>query len=405
MTSGRTHTEKTSADDKSIGFDFQYYYFLYRLINLKTGESVGLEVKDDVHTELNNDRQILVQLKHTTQTKADGSAINLTELDDDLWKTIFNWCKVITDKSENRTLESTQLMFVEKTDFILASNKVENEKNNFIKNLRKFKVGKINHKDLIDVITAIQNKSKNIEIKNHIAEILKLPPGVCEAFLKNIAFDLGNDDLIKKCKTSIKEAKIPENKIDDVFSSLDSQIRADNFIKIKNGEKIIIDFETFYRQYRRHFDQGRNADLIIKEFNFNFPDDLKDQEFIKQLLHIDDIAEDDLEAIADFTRCKLHVENNIDNWIKAGDISPIEKDRYEAEAEARWRIKFRASYRGMTDENLIISAARKLVDKIREERLEIAGLQLGTEMSNGTYYHLSDVLQIGWHKNWETLFK
>ena len=50
------HTDKTSAADKSIGFDFQYYYFLWRLLNLKSGETVGLEVMDDVHTDLANNR-------------------------------------------------------------------------------------------------------------------------------------------------------------------------------------------------------------------------------------------------------------------------------------------------------------------------------------------------------------
>lgn len=45
-------TESVSAADTSIGFEYQYYYYLDRLVNLRAGESAGLEVKDDVHSEL-----------------------------------------------------------------------------------------------------------------------------------------------------------------------------------------------------------------------------------------------------------------------------------------------------------------------------------------------------------------
>lgn len=67
MDKEKTQIEKTAAETKSIGFDYQYYFFLWKLLSLETGESVGLEVKDDVHTELNNGKQIFYQIKHTSR--------------------------------------------------------------------------------------------------------------------------------------------------------------------------------------------------------------------------------------------------------------------------------------------------------------------------------------------------
>lgn len=93
--SGRSRVDTTSAEDKSIGFDYQYYYFLNELLNLKIGQVVGLEVLDDVHIERPDGTNLLVQLKHTVQTSAHGAPINLTTLDSDLWKSISNWCKLI----------------------------------------------------------------------------------------------------------------------------------------------------------------------------------------------------------------------------------------------------------------------------------------------------------------------
>jgi len=110
------HIDKTSSETKSIGFDYQYYFFLWKLLSLKPGQSVGLEVKDDVHTELNNNIQIFYQLKHTIQKNKAGEIINLTASDTDFWKTLSNWCNnplnsqtEITDKNCNFRYGKTKM--------------------------------------------------------------------------------------------------------------------------------------------------------------------------------------------------------------------------------------------------------------------------------------------------------
>lgn len=116
-------TESVSAADTSIGFEYQYYYYLDRLVNLRTGESAGLEVKDDVHSELATGFCILVQLKHTVQTNAAGAPIALSELDSDLWKTLYNWTRIITDDTQQRDTVAKQLEYVGNTEFHLVTNK------------------------------------------------------------------------------------------------------------------------------------------------------------------------------------------------------------------------------------------------------------------------------------------
>ncbi|WP_228481828.1 hypothetical protein [Stutzerimonas stutzeri] len=119
MANKKSFTEQTNADTTEIGFHYQYYYFLYRLLNLKSGQSVGLEVKDDVHTDLDNETQILFQLKHTVQQNAAGYSVALTELDSDLWKTLHNWAKIISDKTVGRDQQAKQNEFIKKLNFIL----------------------------------------------------------------------------------------------------------------------------------------------------------------------------------------------------------------------------------------------------------------------------------------------
>jgi hypothetical protein len=110
-------------------------HFHRKLLSLETGESVGLEVKDDVHTELNNSKQIFYQIKHTIQKKSDGTSTNLSTLDKDFWKTLSNWAKVISDKNDGRGKKNQQLIFLKKTSFVLASNKSSASNNKILKSI------------------------------------------------------------------------------------------------------------------------------------------------------------------------------------------------------------------------------------------------------------------------------
>lgn len=65
MATPKTFMEESTAPGTGAGFDYQFHYFVYRLLNMKKGQSIGLEIKDDVHSDLDNDVQLLFQLKHT----------------------------------------------------------------------------------------------------------------------------------------------------------------------------------------------------------------------------------------------------------------------------------------------------------------------------------------------------
>lgn len=117
MNSVKTHYEKTSADSKEIGFDFQYLCFISKLLDLNINQKITYEEKDDIHIESPNGKLTLIQIKHSIQTNIDGETKNLTELDTDLWKTLYNWTQVITDPIDGRKNKKEQLEFLKNTKF------------------------------------------------------------------------------------------------------------------------------------------------------------------------------------------------------------------------------------------------------------------------------------------------
>jgi hypothetical protein len=402
--SDKPFTEQTSAKDIFIAFEYQYYYFLLQILKLKRGESAGMEVLDDVHTVLKNDKQVLVQVKHTVQKTSKGQPINITELDSDLWKTFNNWTKVTSDKKMGRGSIASQLAFIKKTDFLLTSNKSSNECNQVISNIADYKLGKISYKSLNSCIEMLNKNTSDKTIKGYITQVLSLSLRVREAFFLKIDFELDAQFPIELCKEVIREKMIDEQFVDTVFSSLDSNIRQDNFIRIYNGKLLEIDFEEFRKKYRTIFDIARNPNLVITPFNGVLPDNINDQCFIKQLIDIGDIDFDEEEFIYEYTRLKLVIETNIEQWIRGGLLTHEEKDTLKADVITLWKTEFRDLNRPTPASADMESKAKEVLYRLRKQRFQLSKQDLSIETSHGELYSLSDTPVIGWHVNWEEKF-
>jgi hypothetical protein len=218
MVNLKSHADKTTVADKTIGFEYQYYYFLYRILKLGKNESVGLEVRDDVHTELANDYQILIQLKHTTQHKSNGLPINLTTFDPDLWKTLSNWSKVVSDKNAGRENIKQQLEFINKTEFMLVTNKSQTNECEFFTILQSTDSARKNLKKL-------KSRTTDQKIQGYIQDILDLNDEVLKGFLDKVRLELEVDQIIERCKDALVEHHVDEKRVEQLFRDLDSRIR------------------------------------------------------------------------------------------------------------------------------------------------------------------------------------
>jgi hypothetical protein len=385
----KTHAEKTSAAGTVAGFDFQYYYFLYKLLTLKKGETIGFEVLDDVHTQLNSDHQVLIQVKHTVQTKADGTAANLTELDSDLWKTISNWVAVITDSNDDRASESSQIVFVSKTTFVLVSNKSFNSNNIFLMKLVEFQNGKNDFQDIKTYLSVLYKNTESEETKGHIGLVIELEI----------------ERIVQRCKTSLEEKDVNPKEIDNLFNQLDSVVRQDIFNNFSNEKQLIYSFEERRIKFRRYFDIANNPNLKIRKFEGGMPDSLEQQTFIKQLLDIEDLALDEKELIQNFTRYRLMLETNLSIWVSEGVLTSEEIRTFEEEIFRQWETEYRASYRSKNDQEEYVDIAHDILKAMRNKELSISGQKLLSDMSHGGLYSLSNKPIIGWLKGWEEKYK
>lgn len=400
----KTQKDKTSAAKTSIGFDYQYYFFLWKLLSLRTGEKLGLEVLDDVHLEVNGIRY-LYQIKHTIQQQANGSSINLSTYDSDLWKTLLNWLNLISDDKDGRGSIEEQLIFVKKTYFIIATNKTRAKNNIFIILLTDYQEGRKNFTLAYKELLELRDKTIDKEITKCIDMFSNFDKDVVKIFFENILFEFEKDEIFTKCRNAIKADKVPESMIDDVFMKIDSAIRKDNFLTIKKGNKILLSFDDYYLKYRKYYELARSPTLKIKPFDGVIPEKLEDQVFIRQLIDIEDIQEKDLNEILELTLIKLKLQINLDNWYQNGEITMEEIEEVKQEAIISWKNLFKSKYRNLEIDQQINVIALNILDELRSRKLRISGQELGTEISNGYFYKLSDEPRIGWRKDWESRYK
>lgn len=396
--------EITSAAKTEIGFDYQFYYFIYLMLDLRHGEKIGIEVKDDIHIDCADGTTTLIQTKHTLQTSKIGETINLTERDKDLWKTISNWVKLIQEQVD-------PIDFISKTKFQLISNK------SIAENPLIIKINNLREKDckVADFKTYLKVLSENTTddtISKYIKDFRNLKGNELVKFAEKLDFRLSQDDLINKIKERLLEnIHIPE-RVNDVYTNLHTELRDSNYLTIKSNGKMEISFEDFNNRFRQCFKIALSNKLPIRSFDFTIPNNPEKQHFIRQLIDIGDISEKDKEDIIAFTTQMFQLYNNLKSWEESGDLLPSERKLFNRETQLLWKNSFRNKFRiikskiesGLSsveiDKEIKIQAV-DLLDEMRKQILKIDDNMLTIELSNGQFYYLTENKEIGWHYDWE----
>lgn len=400
MSNSKTFAESTSADSTILGFDYQFFFFLYKLLELKTDEIIGLEVKDDVHITNKDGSTVLYQLKHSIQTNADGSIKNLTELDSDLWKTISNWCNVITDKNDGREKIEHQLEFINKHNFLLLTNKSRSTSCIFLNKLNDYKENKIEFKEFNNYLLNIKSSTLDNKISVYIENLLKLNKKCLEKFLSKLFIVLTFDNIINKIRNNIKSKMVADEKIDDVLESLVAKIKLHNFIELKSGNKYEISFNEFHAKYRNIFINFRNK-LNKVAFNPIIPQKIFEQNFIYRLLEIDAIENNDIDEATELTLNKLRLENSLTHWMQIGDVMQEEIEDFHNNNIHLCKNMFKFAFKNCTTEDEIIDIAQQRYSELTMIKFKIIDTELDYKLSNGELHSLSNQKLIGWHKDWK----
>lgn len=403
MAATHNRAEITSADTKQLGFEYQYLYFIVKLLQMRYGDEVGYEARDDIHVvSASSGDTLYIQVKHTTDLTADGSPANLTNLSEDLWKTFSNWSKLITDPAEQRDTVRAQKAFIQKSKFIFATNR--NTCQNDIYNLVATIKGKSISATLVRTkIQEIAQSTTNETIRNYINDVLNLSSTLLLAFLSRVDFVSTTSDLFEEIRSEIRNKMIAEEYVDDVLYALYTQLKEDFFKKVKKKAHQIITYNEWQQKYQSVFKSVRTTLLPFREYQPLLPDRLDQQPFARELIEIEAVDLDDtgLSELAEFTEHYLSVKLQLMDWYDEGKIDLLTMEKFHKDAQVLWKRIHRACHRSTkSDMTLDRNNALECFDQTMRERLRILSTDLGIALSNGEFILLANEEKIGWKYKW-----
>ena len=377
--------EKTCADLKEFGFEFQFLYFVLKVLSMREGETVAWEVEDDVSIKSSNETLILFQLKHSF-----GSNPALTNLDIDLWKSLSNWSDLIMAAESDGKAD-----FLLKTQFFLVSNKENRSK--FLEKVENFQSGKIDFSALKFELDKIS--SNNDELHEKIEKFKNLPDNLMENFFRQLKLELNLGNLLDECRKELKSKMVRDENIEEVFLHILGRLKREHYEKLSQRKKFSISFEDYYSKYRAYYDAGRQK-LYVRKYECDLVE-FQDQIFMKQLIDIGDVKKDDRNKQIKLTQHKYNALNNILTWTQNGDITEDERNEFEENAVVDWENEYDYRYQDDIPENQYNKIGREILHAIRLKKLKLNGTTLETPLSNGTFYYLADEPKIGFRGDWK----
>jgi len=377
----------TNADDKLIGFEYQFYYFVLTVLKMGKNDKVGFEVKEDVHQE-SSDKLILYQLKHTIQTTSSGIAKNLTTSDKDLWKTLSLWIDIINEEADKET-------FIQNTKFVFVSNKSDNDTNDFLSKHKEF----IETNDFQNLETFLDSYRDNASdiIKDYLKNICDFD--FKELFFQKTEFELDFDNIIQEIKDQLQYRRsIKSSRIDTTFNELIGTLKENFYNKVKNKESFEFTGEEFYLKTIAIFNKTQSERLPFQKLESHSKDiEIKDMLFAKQLLDIG--FNDEKVYEADYNR--LLIETNLKKLYQDGEITQDDIELFEQNTIEIWQEYFEEKY--LEEVNKTDTEAKRLFLEIMKLDLSLAGQTLEwKKASKGQFVSVSNIPKIGWKHNWKS---
>lgn len=172
----------------------------------------------------------------------------------------------------------------------------------------------------------------------------------------------------------------------------------------EGGKYLSYTSESFCQRFHTIFGKFRLAKLNFIRTISTFDDDLKDSTFIHQLLDIDDIRPDDEDFIHDYIICMLDFRKNYSVFDKNHDITDADEQAFEKDVIRLWGEQHRQGRHKLPSEDEM-ATARRVLEKVRDIRLQLRREELDQYFSNGCFYSYSNIPLIGWLQNWKDLYK
>ena len=413
----RTSNLNDNASGPLAGYLYQFEQGLYSLLSLEDSNSyLSIEDVDDIAAHKEDGTVLFtVQAKHSISQSGSTFPDNSYAL----WRTLEIWL----DKLGQGTLNS-------ETVFICATNKsIPNDS----------LIHKLVNANLDEAVSLITEKKKDLLEKKNAKEAIGKGFKTADMVLPiiNSLLKKGNRDSFKSLVSNLKlrdEPNLKEkifNKLllsgdtlsdlqkSNVYQALIGWMHEVCLYRWRNGTTALIKKEDLDSKYQSLVNSTsiikaifRNRDEI--EVGTEEIEDRKNELFVKQLQdikHNSDVKKRLIKgAIEDYIRYEIEHTYIIN---QVGDFTKKDFDQFISQCQEKWQNTFDTfitkEQDGYSDEEMKSKAIEIYNHVMRKLEMNFqtdhSFNMNNTYIKNGGFLKLSNIPEIGWHPNWEELYK
>ncbi len=385
---GRGGSKDAAGSD--LGFSLQRTRFLARLLEAEPGDTVCLEVFDDVRVET-HDGQVLAE-----EDKSSVSGNALTDRSVNLWKTLANW------------VVAAQEIDISATRFEIYLGRPGGGS---FSNL--FKAAGTTE----EAIAALETVRSDLwgpgpryptrgEVADSIAGYVETVFGsitVSAQIIAQLDIEVGSGDQHADLKPIFLSKLVSDDALSDVaqWSHGWVKTRIDRLSEKKQPARISRD--EFHRALLNFVRAHDRLDILHSFAGRPTPAQVHSERLRNYVAQLEIVDEDDvsiLGAINDY----LMAAADRTAWADRGDIDPAAFGRLEGDLERTWsNLKKQVSIEH--NKKSPMDRGRLVCLKCLQHRFELGGLALPTHFVPGSFHALSDDLRIGWHPDYRHLLK
>jgi hypothetical protein len=382
----------TEARGQLLGYTLQFPRALLRLLELSPNGAVGIEIMGDVSV-FSPEGNITLE-----EDKSSICSNPLTDKSSNLWKTFFNWCKLIQENNDIK---------IDNTRFILYTNHSVTE-DSIVKRMNDAQT-QTSISDLKEDINRIYREISQSHVSYQYLHYL-LNDGLNTFREVIMRFELvshdNTEELSKELYDAIKAKMVPDTCIKFIYEHLSGWLQNTIVTKIAKEKKPIITFSEFSHVFLSLFQDVRTKKLIdfaIDKLPSNAILQKEAQNrpvYVQQLQIIDLDSSDIIEAISDFLRAKT----NRQEWIEREIVDEKSMKDFQERllsfhsAERKCVLTAYKNYSLEEQGAMIYFSCKKRGETINE-------MTPPDRTISGTYHFLADQRIIGWHPNWEKIIK
>lgn len=382
------------APGQYLGYSLQQTLFLSLLLQAQKGDTVSLEVFEDVGVERKSGERVAAQAK----SALDGNPVSDRSVG--LWKTFSNWIDAVKEgtlqpKTTTFWIYVAQSKSGEIVESFSNANSEDSARNAMTTAKEKLWGSPPKYTDRASVAETIRDYVQGVFDNEDIA--YQIVHRFTLVTARGYSFDT--------IKGLMEKLFVPGEILDDVIAHALGWIKIQTDAQLERKRPAVIKYEDFHAELTTYIRKAYRQQMLVSFAPAPKQHDIAVHSrtlhtYILQLELIESDDEDKLRAISDY----LWAASDRTRWGSMGLVNETSFTEFEDDLKRTWKNldkKGRLLHSSLGD----VAKGALLYSECGNYKGRLEGLEVPSHFTPGSFHALADELDVGWHPDYKNKIK